>query len=283
MNKFYALLLAFLGFVSLILVGCGGGGGDSGGSTVSGGGGTSNSTSSNYSIAGTINDNTTGQHLSGVTVTLTSESSPATKYSASTTTSGEGLYELKDIPPGNYVMRISLNGYLSKNMHFPVKSNFQNNMVMLNLNDWNKSMGDSNHPYDPNSGYFDVAIANPTPNSQGVNEAVEGAKIACSPQTYSAMGYQEWGFINWNGTATTSFGRAFFYKVPVGQTYTLSISNAGASYSDILATPTAGEETQYNFYYYPVSKTSESAAISKTDTPVTRIIDLKTMKISEKK
>lgn len=251
--------LFILGFA--MLAGCGGGGGDSGGAGASGGGSVSETPtveSTNFGIRGTVNDAYNGQpHLPGVTVSLSSEPG-VTKYAASTTTDQQGFYEFTDVTAGNYVQRYSLNGYQIDNNHFPINSSLQRDMVLLNLKDWDKLMGDFDHPYDPNYGYLGIGIFNPRPDANGINQGISGAKISCEPKTYGELGYQAWGYIDWPATETNVFGKAFIYKVQVGQTYTISVKNADTTYPDMQATVNAGEFSSYNFYYYRPSSSSQS-------------------------
>ena len=243
LNTGIAGLVILLGLIPMILMGCSGGS-DSGGSASGGSGGDTGggTTTTTYICSGKISDLVNGSGLSTATCSLNGSSSKGERYSNSVATDSNGSYSFTNVPAGNYTLQVTSSYYVTINDNFAISTDTVRNDSLINVNDWNTLMSDTTHPYDTSTGYVVVNIYDRQTGG------ISGATVACTPATYSGLGYVTTnGTINWNASSTTANGGAFFYKVTPGQSYTLSVSNTDTSFSSVSATVKAGEISIYNF------------------------------------
>ncbi|MGV8122140.1 MAG: collagen binding domain-containing protein [Candidatus Xenobiia bacterium LiM19] len=193
-----------------------------------------------YSVSGRLTDANGVSAVGGATCTLSSEAG-SSRYTGTSVTDADGNYRFTGVPAGNYVFQASAANYVTINKYFTVSGDTTSMSATLpSVAAWDSFMGDSAHPCDGASGYLYLEICDSGGN------LLPGVTAELSPASYASKGYRRAGGsgFDWQASSTTSAGGVLFYKVMPGQSFSLTASKSGYTFSPMAGfTVTAGQVT----------------------------------------
>jgi len=248
--KSYRLILLFV--LSLVIISCNGCGSDSSNpfyATPTPYYPTPTPITGSYTVNGTITSAYYSSPLNNAYLTITSPNG----YYNTTNANQQGQFTFTNLQGGDYLIRVTQNGYITMNNYVTVPAIPDNtggssyfNWSLWTINDWNSTYPD--HQYSTQSGYIKVSVIRFSQNNLGtIINHVDGASVTCNPNSYYSLGYMT-DFnspptINWNTNYTTSAGDALFYRVDSGSNlYTLSATKQGYTFNQAInCSSNAGE------------------------------------------
>jgi len=183
-------------------------------------------------------------------------------YSETVISDNLGYYSFARVPMGNFTMTVSGNNMVAQTFNFTVSGTTTMNFSTYTQADWNTFMGSTGYPYDETAGYVIImASFNGSPVSGAVADSV--------PSDYSAKGYiTSTGSVDYNALTTTSVGKAFFYKLKAGQSYSFTTSKSGYNFpSKVGIKPVAGQIDTYVMTASTGPSVSPSPAAGVFDNP----------------